>query len=89
MKQNVTRCSVEHCTQHADDAWLNEPGHKLANFHCFHFIDYIEDLFKKTTEICNQGGSHVREDSPSPLCKDYEKPDKSTAIQQHRSRFSK
>ena len=63
--------------------------HKLAKFHCFHFIDYIEDLFKKTTEICNQGGSHVREDSPSPLCKDYEKPDKSTAIQQHRSRFSK
>ena len=60
--------------------------HKLANFH---FIDYIEDLLKKTTEICNQGGSHVSEDSPSPLCKDYEKHDKSTAIQQHRSRFSK
>ena len=63
--------------------------HMLANFYIVHCIDYIEDLFQKTTEICNQGGSHFREDSPSPLRKDYEKPDKSTAIQQHRSRFSK
>ena len=50
---------------------------------------YIEQLLQETIKQCKKrGGDLSDEEEPKPLCSAFEQPDKATAIQQHKSRFS-
>ena len=52
--------------------------------------DYIDDLVQETFQLCTQQ-QHTQEstcDVPEPLCSGYDRPDKTTAIARHTSRFS-
>ena len=50
---------------------------------------YIEQLLQETIKQCKKGGGDLSdEEEPKPLCSAFEQPDKATAIQQHKSRFS-
>ncbi len=43
----------------------------------------------ETIRYCEDGGgSNVTDQTPEPLCAQYDKPDKASAIKAHRSRFS-
>ena len=53
---------------------------------------YVENVFKKTFELCESGHSsredasvHLKE--PPPLSSQYTRPDKDTAISSHKSRY--
>ena len=50
--------------------------------------EYTEQLIKETVYQCQQGGSALTDDVPQPLCSTYEHPDKETAVEKHKSRFS-
>ena len=51
--------------------------------------DYTEELIKETVHQCLKGGSILADNVPQPLCSAYEHPCKETAVQEHRSRFTK
>ena len=53
---------------------------------------YVENVFKKTFELCESGHSsredasvHLKE--PPPLSSQYTRPDKDAAISSHKSRY--
>ena len=51
--------------------------------------DYLDELTAETISYCETGTSQERiDDVPEPLCSQYERPEKTFAIQQHRSRFN-
>lgn len=50
---------------------------------------YTEELIKETVYQCQKGGSTLADHVPQPLCSAYERPHKETAVQEHRSRFTK
>ena len=55
----------------------------------YNYTGYIEELIQETIKQCNTGGVDLQdEQEPKPLCSAFERPDKATAIQQHKSRFS-
>ena len=50
---------------------------------------YIQDLMKETLRRCNEGIIEtLPSNTPGHLSSQYERPDKSIAIESHRSRFS-
>ena len=57
---------------------------------CFIIIGYVDELLTKLWEIVENPGSvkTVQVTSPPPLCSNYEQPEKSKAINEHKSRFS-
>lgn len=53
------------------------------------YIGYVEQLLHETIKFCKMGEGDLSDgEEPKPLCSAYERPDKATAIQQHKSRFS-
>ena len=53
------------------------------------YTGYVEQLLQETIKQCKMGRSDQSDgEEPRPLCSAYERPDKATAIQQHKSRFS-
>ena len=51
--------------------------------------DYISELVKETVEVVKTGDTIVYSfDIPEPLASQYEKPQKSHAVQWHKTRFS-
>ena len=53
------------------------------------FAGYIEKLINKTVELCEENKEYIAaEVIPELLCSAYEYPSKTTAIQEHTSRFS-
>ena len=56
----------------------------------FHCTDYIDDLLTEVVKQCVVGGSSVQSSEiPKPLCSEYDRPTKASAILGHRSRFAK
>lgn len=53
-------------------------------------VGYIDDLFTKLWESIEDGVQSKMKDAvvPPPLCSSLEKPDKETAIAEHKTRFS-
>ena len=51
---------------------------------------YVEDIYSKVFELCRRDDPDLNGDDkvPPPLCSQYEKPEKSTAVANHKSRFS-
>ena len=47
---------------------------------------YLDTLLQQTVYGCQQRTSQNPVDVPEPLCSAYERPDKLTAVQRHRSR---
>ena len=54
-----------------------------------YLIAYTEELVKETVYQCQKGGSTLADNVPQPLCSAYEHLRKETAVQEHRSRFTK
>ena len=54
---------------------------------CSFLSDYITDLLQKTMDLCKIGSQTSSCATPKPLCSEYERPTKSDAIRQHKSRF--
>ena len=48
-----------------------------------------EELIKETFYQCQKGGNTLVDNILQPLCSAYEHPRKETAVQEHRSRFTK
>ena len=49
---------------------------------------YVDELMDATCKYCEDGGrSYVKDQVPEPLCARYDKPDKTSAIKEHKSRF--
>ena len=51
-------------------------------------IEYIEELLEETVKVCEEGSTVELPDAPEPLCSEYERPEKITAISKHKTRFS-
>ena len=49
---------------------------------------YLDTLLHEIVNGCQQRISQNPLDVPEPLCSAYERPDKLTAVQHHRSRFN-
>ena len=54
----------------------------------FVFVGYLDALIQATINQCEVGISKESTDVPKPLCSQYERPDKMSAVHQHRSRFN-
>ena len=49
---------------------------------------YVEELMEECIERCKTGQRSTLSSIPASLCSTYERPDKSIAIQKHKSRFN-
>lgn len=54
----------------------------------YYLTDYIDVLMKETIRRCKDGITEAHyDDTPAPLSSQYERPNKTTAIKSHKSRF--
>ena len=65
----------------------------VSCFFFFLFSDYVDCLIETAFAIgkvsdMNEGGLKLLIEAPPPLCNEYERPDKETAVQNLLSRFS-
>ena len=51
------------------------------------YIGYLDELIEETIKRFKDGNVATPSEVPEPLCSEYERPEKDTAIKQHRSRF--
>ena len=50
---------------------------------------YIDNLIKETIKLCKKGEPAAdMPEIPEPLCGQFERPEKATAVKMHKSRFN-
>lgn len=60
----------------------------MCNYFGYFVTGYVDELMEATCKYCEEGGSsYVGDQVPEPLCARYDKPDKISAVKEHRSRF--